>query len=95
MDKLAIQFIKDKATREKVQKEAADIAGELKSRYATYYAKIMEKVIEKGDEFLSTEKARIAKITGSEDITSAKLDDFSMRKNILAAFDKLATPVEE
>jgi protein disulfide-isomerase A6 len=54
----------------------------------------MEKVLTKGEEFLKTEKARLAKIAGSDDVTSAKLDDFNIRQNILAVFDKEATAVE-
>lgn len=55
----------------------------------------MEKVIQHGDEFLEKEKARVAKIVSSDDVTSAKLDDFNIRKNILNVFDKKATPVDE
>jgi protein disulfide-isomerase A6 len=62
--------------------------------HAKYYAKVMEKVISNGEDFLQKEKARLAKVSGSDDVTSAKADDFNIRKNILSAFDKKATPVE-
>jgi protein disulfide-isomerase A6 len=55
----------------------------------------MEKIISNGEEFLKTEKARLAKIAGSDDVASSKLDDFGIRQNILAVFDKKATPVDE
>ena len=53
----------------------------------------MEKVLEKGDSFLNTEKQRIDKIASSNSVTEAKGDNFKSRKNILAAFDKNAKPV--
>ncbi|KAI8336478.1 thioredoxin-like protein [Blakeslea trispora] len=95
LDELAIRFIKDANTRQQVQAEAVEAAKKIGSRYANYYAKVMEKVLAQGEEFLNTEKARLAKVAGSSDVTSAKLDDFNIRKNILAVFDKSATPVEE
>ncbi|KAI7892658.1 thioredoxin-like protein [Mucor mucedo] len=95
LDTLAIQFIKDAAAREKIQAEAAQHAKEIGTRYANYYAKIMEKVSQHGEDFLNTEKARLAKIANSDDVATSKLDDFNIRKNILAAFDKKATPVAE
>lgn len=95
LDALAIKFIKDAASRETVQAEAAQAAKEIGTRYANYYAKIMEKVAKHGEEFLNTEKARLAKIANSDDVAATKLDDFNIRKNILAVFDKKATPVVE
>lgn len=62
--------------------------------HARYYAKIMEKILAHGEDFLHKEKTRLANIAKSEDVTNAKLDDFNIRKNILASFDKDATPVE-
>lgn len=64
------------------------------TRYAKYYAKIMEKVLSEGDDFIKTEATRLDKIAKSNTVTSAKADDFTIRHNILAAFDKKAKPVE-
>ncbi|KAG2230610.1 thioredoxin-like protein [Thamnidium elegans] len=92
MDELAIKFIKDASARAQIHAEAVEAAKEIGTRYANYYAKIMEKVIANGEGFLATEKARLAKIASSDDIVASKLDDFNIRKNILAVFDKNATP---
>lgn len=94
LDEKAIEFIKNPAAREQIQKEVADAVKDHASRHAKYYAKVMEKVISNGEDFLQKEKARLAKVSGSDDVTSAKADDFNIRKNILSAFDKKATPVE-
>lgn len=77
---------KDKSGREKIHAEAVKAAQEIGTRYANYYAKIMEKVLAQGEAFLKTEKARLAKIASSDDVATSKLDDFNMRQNILAAF---------
>lgn len=92
---MAIQFIKDKDTRAKVHEEAVAAAKEIGTRYANYYAKLMEKILSQGDAFIETEKARLAKMLKNDDISSAKLDDFNIRQNILKVFDKNATPVDQ
>lgn len=94
LDELAIRFIKNAGEREKIHAEAVEAAKEIGTRYGTYYAKIMEKMLANGEKFLETERARIAKIAGSDDVSSAKLDDFGIRQNILGAFDKKASPVK-
>ncbi|KAI7897617.1 thioredoxin-like protein [Cokeromyces recurvatus] len=94
LDELAIRFMThQKEKREEIQKEAQQFAKELGTRYANYYAKIMEKMLVNGDKFLDTEKQRLSKILKSDDVSSSKLDDFNIRQNILASFDKKATPV--
>ncbi|ORE09204.1 disulfide isomerase [Rhizopus microsporus var. microsporus] len=94
LDEKAIEFIKNPAAREKIHKEIADKVKEHASRHARYYAKVMEKILAHGEDFLHKERTRLANIAKSEDVTNAKLDDFNIRKNILASFDKDATPVE-
>lgn len=94
LDELAIRFIKTVGEREKIHAEAVEAAKEIGTPYGTYYAKIMEKTLANGEKFLETERARLAKITASGDVSSAKLDDFGIRQNILGAFDKKASPVK-
>ena len=62
---------------------------------AKFYGIVMKKVLEKGDAFIKTETARLDKIIKSNTVTSSKVDDFTVRKNILAAFDKKAKPVNK
>ncbi|KAI9313915.1 thioredoxin-like protein [Dichotomocladium elegans] len=95
LDDLAIKFAAatDKAVREKIQKEAAAIAGELGTRPAKFYAVAMNKVLEKGDDFIKSESSRLDKVVKSNTVASNKIDDFAIRKNILGAFNKKATPV--
>lgn len=60
---------------------------------AKFYGIVMKKVLEKGDGFIKTENARLDKIIKSNTVTASKVDDFTVRKNIFAAFDKKAKPV--
>ncbi|CAO3678387.1 unnamed protein product [Umbelopsis ramanniana] len=95
LDALAIKFIStsDKATRQSILEQAQAEAKKSSESLATYYYKIMEKILEKGDAFLNTEKQRIEKVSSTGSVTEAKADNFKSRKNILAAFDKNAQPV--
>ncbi|KAI8371793.1 thioredoxin-like protein [Radiomyces spectabilis] len=97
MDKLAIKFMTEsnKDARTTIHSEAEAAAKGIQGRYAKYYVKIMEKILSLGDIFLVSEKARLDKIAKSNTVTSNKLDDFAIRQNILAVFDKKATPVAE
>ncbi|CAO3703521.1 unnamed protein product [Rhizopus stolonifer] len=85
LDEKAIEFIKKPEEREKIHKEILETVKDETSRYAKYYAKVMEKIIAHGEDFLEKEKARLVKISNS-DVTPVKLDDFGKRKNILAVF---------
>ncbi|OZJ05272.1 hypothetical protein BZG36_01960 [Bifiguratus adelaidae] len=87
LDTIAEKFVKAKeADRQTLQAEAKQIASVNKSRYADYYAKVMEKVLENGDAFLRKEKGRLDKISSKGTVTPAKMDEFTIRKNILASF---------
>ncbi|KAG2225007.1 hypothetical protein INT45_003207 [Circinella minor] len=95
LDKLAIQFIStsDKEQREKVKADTEVIAKELGTRNAKIYAVFMKKILENGDGFVKTETARVDRIIKSNTVTLNKVDDFTIRRNILGAFDKKAKPV--
>ncbi|KAI9477905.1 MAG: thioredoxin-like protein [Benjaminiella poitrasii] len=86
LDELVSRFMKEQGKREEIHKEAQDVAKKVGTRYANYYAKIMEKMLTNGDKFLETEKQRLSKISKSDDVSSSKLDDFNIRQNILASF---------
>ncbi|KAF9910942.1 hypothetical protein EC991_005116 [Linnemannia zychae] len=66
-------------------------ANELSStdKNAVHYVRVFEKTRESPD-FIANESARLAKIIQSGTITPVKLDEFSVRHNIISAF--VATP---
>ncbi|KAG2182433.1 hypothetical protein INT43_007363 [Umbelopsis isabellina] len=97
LDELAIKFVStsDKIAQEGILKKAEVEAKKSEEKLASYYTKIMEKVLEKGHAFLNTEKQRIEKIASKGSMTESKADNFKSRMNILAAFDKNAKPVSK
>jgi len=83
LDTLATKFMaaEDKAA---VMAETEAASKEL-SKEAQYYHKIMKKVLDKGADFVQTETERLGRMLGGS-ISNEKRDQFTIRKNVLAAF---------
>jgi len=60
---------------------------------AKYYVKVMERIMDKGDSFASTEVERLTRLLDGA-ISSKKRDEFLMRRNVLEQFN-VATVKEE
>jgi len=91
-DKIAEEFIKirDPKKREELLKSAKDMAGKgletpKNTEYAQIYVKLMEKIIEKGDEFVKNEIQRVENIRKTK-ISVDKKEGLQKRLNILQAF---------
>jgi len=87
LDAIAAKFVdaKDKAS---LIKEAKGIVAGLSDsvkEHAKYYLKFFDLVSSKGKEFLETEVARLDRMLDGS-VTPSKMDEFSIRKNILGAF---------
>ncbi|KNE56196.1 protein disulfide-isomerase domain [Allomyces macrogynus ATCC 38327] len=59
-----------------------------KDKTTALYVKAMEKVVAKGDEYLSKESARLQKLLKDETVVQAKKDLFATRANILRTFQE-------
>lgn len=53
---------------------------------AAYYVKVMEKVLGKGLEFVTTEFDRLSRMITSGQVSDNKIDSFTKRKNVLTRF---------
>ncbi|KAJ9111792.1 hypothetical protein QFC22_006451 [Naganishia vaughanmartiniae] len=53
---------------------------------AEYYVKAMERVLEKGEEWLAKETARFTKLSSSPSLAPAKMDEITIKRNILSTF---------
>ncbi|KAI9306792.1 thioredoxin-like protein [Cunninghamella echinulata] len=102
LDHLAKQFATETASelQSRFYDEAKSLIsvaehGLMDNKYAKYYVKVMEKVTEHGIDFIQKEKQRVEKIIKSSTITPTKLDDFTIRSNILGAFDKNAEALKD
>ncbi|XP_026488084.2 endoplasmic reticulum resident protein 29 [Vanessa tameamea] len=89
LDLLAIKFKNsDQDSRKNVLKEAENVLEKLGSKATPtgkIYKTIMEKILEKGDEFIKTEIARVKKILDDK-ISDKKRNELSGRLNILQSF---------
>jgi len=54
--------------------------------HASAYAKVMEKIDEKGAGYVAGEAARVEKLLAKDDVTKAKKTELMYKKNVLAAF---------
>jgi len=87
LDAIAAKFVaaSDKASLIKEAKSIAAGLSDSAKEHAKYYLKFFEIVSTKGKEFLTTEVARLDRMLEGS-LTLSKMDEFSIRKNILGAF---------
>jgi len=88
LDEIAKKFVA--ATNQKellaeATKIASTLVGEA-AQNAKFYLKAMEKLIAEGQAFLKNEAARLKKLAESPSTNAAKIDEFTVRGNILGAF---------
>lgn len=89
-DEYAADFVKgDKDKRQKVLQDAEASLQSLKDpqkrKSADIYIKVMNKIVEKGDEFVDKEWERVKKLQNGK-ITKEKKTDMQSRMNILQSF---------
>jgi len=88
LDSIAATFVAASNKAELIKQAEAEVAkltGAAKEN-AKYYVKIMTLVQSKGKGFLTSEPARLDKMLEGSGVTLAKIDEFSIRKNIISAF---------
>lgn len=89
-DTLATQFMSDGPARETIladaEKAMADLVGSKAADHAGFYVKVMKAILKKGDQFVDKETARLKKMVDSTSVNAKKVDEFTVRLNILAAF---------
>lgn len=90
LDSLAEKFVADLKNEGKViMKKAKDFVGKLVDdvrQNGEVYVKIMDKVIERGEMFLESERERVFNILKGAKISNAKKEQIQKRLNILASF---------
>ena len=70
----------------KKAQEAMEALEDAEKTDSAYYTKVMEKVIEKGNEFVTTEFDRLSRLVAGGQLSPAKIDSFTKRKNVLSRF---------
>ncbi|KAF9949655.1 hypothetical protein BGZ72_008590 [Mortierella alpina] len=87
LDELVSKFVKaTKDEKKAIKDHATELAATLTSSpSAKYYARFFEKVLATPN-YAITEAARLAKIIANKSVNHARLDDFSIRHNIISVF---------
>jgi len=88
LDEIAGKFLSGNAAA--LLKEATKIITELVASDAAHgkvYARIFEKVKAEGKAFVTAELARLTRLIESPSTSPSKIDEFTVRKNILSAFN--------
>ncbi|KAG0327329.1 hypothetical protein BG004_002787 [Podila humilis] len=89
LDTIAGQFAKATSAEDKkeISEEGVALAEKLSTTKdsAKYYARFFQKAVTIPN-YIANESARIAKVIKSQNVNKLRLDEFSIRQNILAAF---------
>ncbi|KAI1321649.1 hypothetical protein EDD11_003129 [Mortierella claussenii] len=94
LDDLVIQFVKaSQEEKKKISKQAIELANKLTDASAKYYSRFFEKALSVQN-YAETEAVRLAKIIQNKSVNRLRLDDFSIRHNIITLF-KSAVAGEE
>jgi len=89
LDEIAAKFTAAGADQAALAKEAASVVSGLagaEKESGSYYVKVMSVLQSKGKTFLETEPGRLDRLLEGASVTPAKIDEFTVRKNIIAAF---------
>ncbi|XP_065915542.1 uncharacterized protein [Dysidea avara] len=86
MQNFVEKFKSEEDGRENVISEAEKTAESLDNSFASYYVKVMKKVVDKGNDFVKTEIERLGRML-SGDLSAKKSDEFTKRRNILKKFE--------
>jgi len=91
LDELAVKFLSAaNSERKTLLKKAEGVVASLSDKVkktADYYVKSMNKIAEKGEDFLVKEKERLTKML-SGSVAADKADEFTVKINILSSFKK-------
>ncbi|KAI9439976.1 disulfide isomerase [Lactarius indigo] len=85
-DSLASKFfVATGAARDAVYKEAVSLAAQV-GPAANHYLRVMEKVVNGSEDYITKESKRLASILQKRTLAPAKIDEIKVKANILAAF---------
>jgi len=87
LDELAKKFISSPNEREAIATQAENEAESSGDPHASWYGKFMKVIVKKGDDWVAKEKARLDGLLEGGALTGEKIDEFTVRKNVLQAFE--------
>lgn len=84
LDELAKKFIANPSERSSIVTQA-EALGKNDPNHA-WYAKFMSVIIKKGEDWVATEQARVKGLLDGGNLSADKIDEFTVRTNVLSAF---------
>ena len=87
LNELAKAFA-DESKRDAVLAQAKALVDEKHAddKYAKYYVKVMEKIVDQGSDYAAGEIARLKRVVDGGNVKADRIDSFHIRKNILEQF---------
>jgi len=90
LDEIAVQFL-ESDSKEALLEQTQEIVNKLgKSKAASFYVRVMQKVLKDGNGYVQKEIDRLMRMIETNSVKADKVDEFSIRVNILSSF--LALP---
>jgi len=86
LDAIVHKYHGDAANLEGVIAEVKEASREITDVYASYYAKVLAKIVKNGIDYVPKELARLEKVYASGNLNGEKADDIVKRQNILRQF---------
>jgi len=88
LDELAKKFMENSADRTALISEAEGLVAAAGSPHASWYTKFMTVIQKKGDDWIEKEHERVKGMLDGGNLSSEKIDEFTVRTNVLNAFQK-------
>lgn len=86
LDNIVHKYHGDTNTLEEIIAEVKEVSKSITDPYAVYYARVLEKIVKNGADYVTKELARLEKIYNSGSLSGEKTDDIVKRQNILRQF---------
>ncbi|RPB29849.1 putative disulfide isomerase [Terfezia boudieri ATCC MYA-4762] len=91
LDEIVKKFAEDASSLEEVAQEVKAAVVDLNDKYAPYYVKVIEKVTKSGD-YVIKELDRLERVYAKGGLAPEKVDDITIRQNILRKFVSQSKP---
>jgi protein disulfide-isomerase A6 len=93
LDEIASQFL-ESDSKEALLEQTQEIVNKLeKSKAASFYPRVMQKVLKDGDGYVQKEVDRLMRMIETNAVKADKVDEFTVRVNVLSSF--LSVPPSE
>jgi len=86
LDELAQKFKANPSERASILSQAESLAASSSNSHAEWYPKFMGVIIKKGDDWVAKEQERVKGILDGGNLSGEKIDEFTIRTNVLSAF---------